>query len=36
MTYGATYAFETDEKTGSLTCKKCNCVYYSGEKNLFV
>ncbi len=34
MTCGATYAFETCEKTGSITCKKCNCVYHGGEEEL--
>ncbi len=34
MTCGATYAFETDDKTGYITCRKCNRVYRGGEKEL--
>lgn len=34
MTCGATYAFDTDEKTGSVTCQKCNRVYRGGEEEL--
>lgn len=34
MTCGATYAFETDEKTGEITCHKCNRVYKGGYKEL--
>lgn len=34
MTCGATYAFETDEKTGYITCHKCNRVYCGGEEEL--
>lgn len=34
MTCGATYAFETDEKTGFITCCKCNRVYRGGEEEL--
>ena len=34
MTCGATYAFETDEKTGYVTCLKCNRVYRGGEEEL--
>ncbi len=34
MTCGATYAFETDEKTGYITCHKCNRVYRGGEEEL--
>lgn len=34
MTCGATYAFETDEKTGYITCRKCNRVYRGGEEEL--
>ncbi len=34
MTCGATYAFETDEKTGFVTCHKCNRVYRGGEDEL--
>ena len=34
MTCGATYAFETDEKTGYITCRKCNRVYSGGEEEL--
>ena len=34
MTCGATYAFETDEKTGYITCRKCNRVYRGGKGEL--
>ncbi len=34
MTCGASYAFETDEKTGYVTCRKCNRVYRGGEEEL--
>lgn len=34
LTCGATYAFETDEITGYVTCKKCNRVYRCGEEEL--
>ena len=34
MTCGATYAFETDEKTGYVTCHKCNRVYRGGEDEI--
>lgn len=34
MTCGATYAFETDIKTGYVTCHKCNRVYRGGEEEL--
>lgn len=34
ITCGATYAFETDEKTGVITCQKCNRVYRGGEEEL--
>ena len=34
MTCGATYAFETDDKTGYITCHKCNRVYRGGEEEL--
>lgn len=34
MTCGATYAFQTDEKTGYITCHKCNRVYRGGEEEL--
>ncbi|MGM9752993.1 MAG: hypothetical protein ACI3ZK_02940 [Candidatus Cryptobacteroides sp.] len=34
MTCGATYAFETDAKTGYVTCHKCNRVYRGGEEEL--
>lgn len=34
MTCGATYAFETDDKTGCITCRKCNRVYRGGEEEL--
>ena len=34
MTCGATYAFETDDKTGYITCLKCNRVYWGGEEEL--
>ena len=34
MTCGATYAFETDEKTGFVICHKCNRVYRGGEEEL--
>lgn len=34
MTCGATYAFETDEITGYITCHKCNRVYRGGEEEL--
>lgn len=34
ITCGATYAFETDEKTGFITCQKCNRVYRGGEEEL--
>ena len=34
MTCGATYAFEMDEKTGFVTCHKCNRVYRGGEEEL--
>ena len=36
MTCGASYAFETDEKTGYVTCQKCNRVYRGGEEELLV
>lgn len=34
MTCVATYAFQTDEKTGYITCHKCNRVYRGGEEEL--
>lgn len=34
MTCGATYAFETNERTGYITCRKCNRVYRGGEEEL--
>lgn len=34
MTCGASYAFETDEKTGFVTCRKCNRLYRGGEEEL--
>lgn len=34
MTCGATYAFKTDEKTGYITCLKCNRVYRGGKDEL--
>lgn len=34
MTCGATCAFETDDKTGYITCCKCNRVYWGGEEEL--
>ena len=34
MTCGATYAFQTDEKTGYITCHKCNRLYRGGEEEL--
>lgn len=34
MTCGATYAFETDDKTGYITCRKCNRVYRGGKEEL--
>ena len=34
MTCGASYAFKTDEKTGYITCRKCNRVYRGGEGEL--
>ena len=34
MICGAAYAFETDEKTGYITCRKCNRVYRGGEEEL--
>ena len=34
MTCGASYAFETDEKTGFVTCRKCNRVYRGGKEEL--
>lgn len=34
MTCGATYAFETDDKTGYVTCHKCNRVYRGGKDEL--
>lgn len=34
MTCGAAYAFETDEKTGYVTCHKCNRVYRGGKEEL--
>lgn len=34
MTCGASYAFETDETTGYVTCRKCNRVYRGGEEEL--
>lgn len=34
LTCGATYAFETDKKTGYVTCHKCNRVYRGGEEEL--
>ncbi len=33
-TCGAAYAFETDEKTGYITCRKCNRVYRGGKEEL--
>lgn len=33
-TCGSTSAFETDEKTGVITCKRCNRVYYGGYDEL--
>lgn len=34
MTCGATYAFETNERIGYITCRKCNRVYRGGEEEL--
>lgn len=34
MTCGASYAFEIDEKTGYVTCRKCNRVYHGGKEEL--
>ena len=34
MTCGASYAFETGEKTGYVTCRKCNRVYRGGKEEL--
>ena len=34
MTCGATYAFETDDKTGYIVCRKCNRVYRGGKEEL--
>ena len=34
ITCGATYAFESDKKTGCIICKKCNRVYHGGEDEL--
>lgn len=34
MTCGASYAFETDMKTGYVTCQKCNRVYRGGKEEL--
>lgn len=34
MTCSASYAFETNEKTGYITCRKCNRVYRGGEEEL--
>lgn len=34
MTCGASYAFEIDEKTGYVTCRKCNRVYRGGKEEL--
>lgn len=34
MTCGATYAFETDDNTGYVTCHKCNRVYRGGEDEI--
>ena len=34
LTCGASYAFETDERTGQVTCKKCHRVYMGGEEEL--
>lgn len=33
-TCGSDYSFETNEKNGVITCKKCNRVYYGGEDEL--
>lgn len=34
MTCGASYAFDVDDRTGYVTCHKCNRVYYGGEEEL--
>ncbi len=34
LTCGAIYAFETDVKTGSITCHKCNRIYLGGKEEL--
>ena len=34
MTCGASFAFETDEKTRYVTCRKCNRVYRGGKEEL--
>lgn len=34
ITCGADYAFEKDERTGVIRCKKCNRIYYGGAKEL--
>lgn len=33
-TCGSTCSFVTDEKTGGITCKRCNRVYYGGYDEL--
>jgi ribosomal protein L37AE/L43A len=33
-TCGSECSFETDEKTGVITCKKCNRIYHGGYEEL--
>lgn len=34
LTCGASYAFELDDKTGYITCRKCNRIYRGGRDEL--
>ena len=34
LTCGASYAFETDEETHYVICRKCNRVYRGGKEEL--
>jgi len=34
LTCGASYAFETDEETDYVICRKCNRVYRGGKEEL--
>lgn len=34
ITCGVTYAFEENEKTGYVTCHKCNRIYQGGKEEL--